>query len=226
LTEGLRMSRRTRSPLTRVRPILFPNRNYTESAWTVDVDAPNPNDVILRPATLDHRLRNDLQAEGSIMASARESARCANSIPGFGITPHHSLALQQTRAVSTDRSGGHGASQAIVHILRGNGWTTMIRRIHEGWSDARRQRRARFLLMTQLVKPSGAEDGVSSPTGYPAKKFRCTQLIPSLQPLVDEPGANVVAATPRGGIGRRHAPARTLPTVSRSATSFVCTRRM
>src|SRR5688572_8085482 len=41
--------------------------------------------VELRPATLDHRLRDDLQAEGSITASARESAMCANSIPGSGI---------------------------------------------------------------------------------------------------------------------------------------------
>jgi hypothetical protein len=31
----------------------------------------------------------------------------------------------------------------------------MIRRIHKGWSDARRQRSARFSLMTQLLKAFG-----------------------------------------------------------------------
>src|SRR5215213_1463294 len=46
--------------------------------------------------------------------------------------------------------------------------------------------------MTQLAKPSGAQDGVSSPSGCPAKNFD-TQRIPSLQPLVDEPGAAAVA---------------------------------
>ncbi|HYH81296.1 MAG TPA: hypothetical protein VEX86_15940, partial [Longimicrobium sp.] len=34
-------------------------------------------------------------------------------------------------------------------------------------------------------------DGVSSPSGCPAKNFD-TQRIPSLQPLVDEPGAAAV----------------------------------
>ena len=42
----------------------------------------------------------------------------------------------------------------------------------ESRGDARRHRSARFPLMTQLAKPSGAEDGASSPMRCPAKKFR------------------------------------------------------
>jgi hypothetical protein len=51
--------------------------------------------------------------------------------------------------------------------------------------------------MTQLTKPSGAEDGVSSPIGVLQKNFD-TQRIPSLQPLVDEPGAAAVVADRAG----------------------------
>jgi hypothetical protein len=66
----------------------------------------------------------------------------------------------------------------------------IIRRIHEGWGEARRQRSARFPLMTRLAKHSGAEDGVSSTMGCPEKKFD-TQRMLNLQPLVGESGAAV-----------------------------------
>src|SRR3954452_20845176 len=49
---------------------------------------------------------------------------------------------------------------------------TIVRPIHEGWGDARRLRLTQFPLMTQLPKPSGAEDGVNARTGCAAKKFR------------------------------------------------------
>ena len=111
--------------------------------------------------------------------------------------------MQQARAVSTDRSGVKETSPAAVHILRIDGWMTRIRRIHEGGSGARRQRSARFPLMTQLAKPSGAEDGVGSPTGCPAENFD-TQRIPSLQPLVDEPGAAAVVEARAGERGESH----------------------
>ena len=48
--------------------------------------------------------------------------------------------------------------------------------------------------MTQLPKPSGAEDGVNARTGCAEKNFD-TQLIPSLQPLVDESGADAIIGT-------------------------------
>src|SRR5215212_5914374 len=51
--------------------------------------------------------------------------------------------------------------------------------MHEG------QGRARFPLMTQLTKRSGAEGGVNDGIECPAKNFD-TQRIPSLQSLVDE----------------------------------------
>ena len=72
-----------------------------------------------------------------------------------------------------------------VHILRIDDWMTIIRCTHEGWRDARRTGRARFPLMTQWTKPSGAEGGVNDGRECPAKNFD-TQRIPSLQPLVDE----------------------------------------
>ena len=49
-------------------------------------------------------------------------------------------------------------------------------------------------LMTQLAEPSDAEDGVNARTGCAEKNFD-TQRIPSLQPLVDESGADAIVGT-------------------------------
>jgi len=46
--------------------------------------------------------------------------------------------------VSTDRSGEHEASPAVVHVLRIGGWMAIVRRTHEGCGDSRRIGMARF----------------------------------------------------------------------------------
>jgi len=48
--------------------------------------------------------------------------------------------------------------------------------------------------MTQLPQPSGAEDGVNARPGVLQKNFD-TQLIPSLQSLVDESSADAIVGT-------------------------------
>ena len=68
-------------------------------------------------------------------------------------------AIAKGSAVSTDRSGGPEASLVAVHILRIDGWMTIIRPVHEGWDDARRLRKSQIPLMTRLAKPSCAADG-------------------------------------------------------------------
>ena len=85
-------------------------------------------------------------------------------------------------------------SRVPVHVLRIDGWMTIIRPVHEGWATHRRLRWARFPLMTQSPKPSGAEDGVNARPGVLQKNFD-TQLIPSLQPLVDQSGADAIVGT-------------------------------
>src|SRR3954468_4193926 len=74
--------------------------------------------------------------------------------------------------------------------------------------------------MTQLAKPSGAEDGVSSPGGCPAKNFD-TQRIPSLQPLVDEPGAAAVVGARAGRPGVQVATRSTKSPKKRLIADFV-----
>jgi hypothetical protein len=44
-----------------------------------------------------------------------------------GEIPFGSSAVQRARAVSTDRSGGHEASPAAVHVLRIDEWMMIIR---------------------------------------------------------------------------------------------------
>ena len=98
-----------------------------------------------------------------------------------------SILLQSRKAQLSQRidQGMMRRAPVAVHILCIDDWMTIIRCTHEGWRDARRPGRARFPLMTQLTKPSGAEGGVNDGRECPAKNFD-TQRIPSLQPLVDE----------------------------------------
>ncbi|MFL5542393.1 MAG: hypothetical protein ACJ8J0_25625 [Longimicrobiaceae bacterium] len=81
-----------------------------------------------------------------------------------------------------------------MHILRKGLDDDGRTAIHAGRGDAWRLRKTRFPLMTQLPKPSGAEDGVNDGSGCSEKNFD-TQRIPSLQPLVDEPGADAIVGT-------------------------------
>ena len=55
--------------------------------------------------------------------------------------------------------------------------------------------------MTQLTMRSGAADRVNDGGGCSTKNFD-TQLIPNLQPLVDEPGADAIVGNRDGASGR------------------------
>ena len=83
------------------------------------------------------------------------------------------------------------ASRVAVHVLRIDGWMTIIRPVHEGWATHGGCGGLDSPLMTRLPKPSGAEDGMSDRTRCPTKNFD-TQRIPSLQPLADEPSADAI----------------------------------
>jgi len=104
----------------------------------------------------------------------------ALSIEIFLERPPDPAATHGRPAVSTDRSGDHEASPAVVHVPRIDGWMAIIRRIHAGCGDARRIGRARFPLTTQWTEPSGADDGVNGGSGCSCATFD-PRRIPSLR---------------------------------------------
>jgi hypothetical protein len=119
----------------------------------------------LTPVQMDSPLPRE------IVAGAWLQVALALSIEIFLRDPCDPSAAQPARAVSTDRSGGHEASLADVPILRIDGGMTIIRSTKAGVTHGG----SGVLdspLMTQLAKPSGAEDGGELSDRVSCKKIR------------------------------------------------------